>query len=73
MDPAELSELLHRRDLDELNAFGAALLDERFAEDGVGIGGRLGVLHSPCHHAVSTVLYTHHLTTVCRSCCQQGA
>ena len=36
MDPAEPPELLHRRDLDKLNAGVAALLDERLAEDGVG-------------------------------------
>ena len=38
MDPAEPPELLHRRDLDKLNAGVAALLDERLAEDGVGVG-----------------------------------
>ena len=38
MDPAEPPELLHRRDLDKLNAGVAALLDERLAKDGVGVG-----------------------------------
>ena len=44
MDPAEPPELLHRRDLDKLNAGVAALLDERLAEDGVGVGGHIGGL-----------------------------
>ena len=66
MDPAELSELLHRRDLDELNAFGAALLDERFAEDGVGIGGHIGGLHAPGLQRLSKLLRTDHLSVACQ-------
>lgn len=52
MDPAEPPELLHRRDLDKLNAGVAALLDERLAEDGVGVGGHIGVCTRPAFSAL---------------------
>ena len=66
MDPAELPELLHRRDLDELNAGVAALLDERFAEDGVGVGGHISSPYTPGLQRFAKLLRTDHLSVACQ-------
>ena len=63
MDPAEPPELLHRRDCDELNAGVAALLDERLAEDGVGVGGHIDRgSYTPGLQRFAKLLRTDHLS-----------
>ena len=47
MNPTEPPEFLHRCNFDEFNVGGTALLNERFAEDGVGIGGHIGGSYTP--------------------------
>ena len=66
MDPAEPPELLHRRNLDKLNAGVAALLDERLAEDGVGVGGHIGGLYTPGLQRFAQLLRTDHLSVACK-------
>ena len=66
MDPAEPPEFLHRRDLDKLNAGVAALLDERLAEDGVGVGGHIGGSYTPGLQRFAQLLRTDHLSVACQ-------
>ena len=66
MDPAEPPELLHRRDLDKLNAGVAALLDERLAEDGGGVGGHIGGSYTPGLQRFAQLLRTDHLSVACQ-------
>jgi hypothetical protein len=66
MNPTEPPEFLHRCNFDEFNVGGTALLNKRFAEDGVGIGGHIGGSYTPGLQRFAKLLRTDHLSVACQ-------